>query len=97
MSISSEYIEKIAHLARLEVSAEEAEFYAGQLNCILDLVGQMNDYETTDVEPLSHPQETSLRLRDDAVTAENMCDLYQELAPESEKGLYLVPKVIELE
>ena len=61
----------------------------------MDLVEQMNKIDTSGVEPMSHPQDAGLRLRDDAVTAENRRDEYQQIAPDAEDGLYLVPKVIE--
>ncbi len=95
MSITSEQITHIARLARLKTSAEEADFYADQLTSILDLVEQMNNIDTTDIEPMSHPQDVNLRLRDDVVTEHNQREEYQAIAPEARNGLYLVPQVIE--
>ena len=95
MSITREQVAHIAHLARLKTDPEEAEFYAGQLSRILALVEQMNRIDTDGVAPMSHPQESPLRLRDDRVTAENRREEYQQIAPSAEHGLYLVPRVIE--
>jgi len=95
MSFSVTDIEKIAQLARLSVSEEDCSFYAGQLDRIFELVEQMSSVDTTETEPMAHPQDICLRLREDSVTQENQRELYQSLAPEVEQGLYLVPKVIE--
>jgi aspartyl-tRNA(Asn)/glutamyl-tRNA(Gln) amidotransferase subunit C len=95
MSITSEQITHIARLARLKVDPDQAEFYADQLSRILELVEQMNRIDADDITPMSHPQDVALRLRDDEVTAENLREQYQQIAPATEQGLYLVPRVIE--
>ena len=95
MSISSEQIDHIARLARLKTDPEKSEYYAGQLSRIMDLVEQMNRIDIGDIEPMSHPQDAALRLRDDEVTAENRREAYQAIAPDAQDGLYLVPRVIE--
>ena len=95
MSITSEQITHIARLARLKTDPEKSEYFAMHLSRIMDLVEQMNQIDTDGVEPMSHPQDAALRLRDDVVTAENQRDRYQSLAPEARDGLYLVPRVIE--
>jgi len=95
MSLDRSEVEKIARLACLEVSPEQAETYADSLSQILDLVGQMNAVDTSGIEPMAHPQETPLRMREDRVTEPDMRDRLLELAPASEDGLFLVPRVIE--
>ena len=95
MTFTPKDITHIARLARLKTNPDEAEFYAGQLNRIMELVDQLNRIDTTGVEPMSHPQDVSLRMRADVVTATDKRDEYQALAPMAENGLYLVPKVIE--
>ena len=95
MSISGEQIQYIARLARLKTDSEEAGFYAEQLTRIMDLVEEMNKIDTDGIEPMAHPQDTALRLRADEVTEENLREEYQNIAPATEDGLYLVPKVIE--
>ena len=95
MSISSEEVTHIAKLARLKTDAEKSEYYATQLSRIMNLVEQMNQIDTSNIEPMSHPQDAALRLRADEVTAENHRKEYQALAPAARDGLYLVPKVIE--
>ena len=93
--LSLEQIARIAHLARLELSAAETADMRAKLNDILAMVDQMSAVDTAGVEPMSHPQEVTQRLRDDAITEANQRELFQSLAPGVEDGLYLVPKVIE--
>jgi aspartyl-tRNA(Asn)/glutamyl-tRNA(Gln) amidotransferase subunit C len=95
MSLTRKEVEKIAHLARLELSEQEIPGYAENLSRILALVEQMNAVDTTGVEPMAHPQDTPLRLRPDTVTETDHREEFQGIAPETEAGLYLVPKVIE--
>jgi aspartyl-tRNA(Asn)/glutamyl-tRNA(Gln) amidotransferase subunit C len=95
MALDTEQIHRIAHLARLELSEAEQQEYATTLSRILDLVEQMNAVDTTEIEPMAHPQDTSLRLREDAVTESDHREELQRVAPATEAGLYLVPKVIE--
>ncbi len=95
MSLTPKEITHIATLARLKTSSEQAEFYATQLSRIMDLIKQMNTIDTSDIEPMSHPQDPALRLRADEVTATNLREAYQTVAPATENGLYLVPKVID--
>lgn len=97
MSITREQVTQIARLARLKTDSAEAEFYAGQLSGILELVEQMNRIDTHDIEPMSHPHQTALRFREDRVTAQNRREAYQRIAPATRHGLYLAPKVIERE
>ena len=95
MKFSREAILKIAHLARLEIKDEMIETYARELSRILDLVEQMNSVDTADVVPMAHPQDATLRLRSDAADEPDQRNLFQAIAPATEAGLYLVPKVIE--
>lgn len=95
MSINSKEVTHLADLARLKTDASEAKSYATQLSRIFELVAQMNDIPTDDIIPMSHPQELALRLREDEAQTENQREAYQEIAPATENGLYLAPKVIE--
>ena len=88
------YNETIAHEFD-PLSKEEVEKYAVDLSNILSLVDQMNAVDTKDIEPMAHPQDVTQRLREDIVTETNQRDKFQTIAPRAEKGLYLVPKVIE--
>jgi len=95
MKLNENEVENIAHLARVEISAEEAGSYAADLSNILDLVAQMDAVDTGAIEPMAHPHEAPLRLRDDAVTETNQREKLMANAPLAENGLFLVPKVIE--
>lgn len=95
MSLEKEDVEKIAHLARLGISAADVPEYARNLSNILDLVEQMSAVDTSGVTPMAHPLDAQQRLRDDEVTEPNQRELFQQNAPQVEAGLFLVPKVIE--
>lgn len=95
MSLTLNDVKRIAHLARVEVSETEAEEYLRQLSNIFELVEQMQAVDTTGIAPMAHAQDVVLRLRPDIVTEIDRRDDYQSVAPQTEAGLYLVPKVIE--
>ena len=95
MSLNSADIKRIAHLARIEVNDAEADATLTKLTGILGLIEQMQAVDTTDIQPMSHSQDLTQRLRNDLVTETNQRELYQSIAPAVEEGLYLVPKVIE--
>ena len=99
MSLNSQDISRIANLARLELSAGESERMLTQLNGFFDIVEKMRAVDTAGVEPLPHPvaaiQEVALRLRDDVASEPNQREANQQSAPAVERGLFLVPKVIE--
>ena len=99
MSLSSHDIARIAHLARLELQPAESERLLAQINGFFDIVEQMKAVDTTGVEPLAHPaavvQDVVLRLRDDVATIDFDREANQRSAPSVERGLFLVPKVIE--
>ena len=95
MSLTSDDVAKIAHLARLAVDPEKSEALGRELSNIFDLVAQMDAVDTADVSPMAHPLEMAQRLRADEVSETDQRDLYQANAPAVENGLFLVPKVIE--
>jgi aspartyl-tRNA(Asn)/glutamyl-tRNA(Gln) amidotransferase subunit C len=99
MALTPQDVSRIAHLARLELSAAEQSAMLVQLNGFFRIVEQMGAVETSGVDPLYTPlsavQEVSLRLRDDAVTETDRRSANQRSAPSVEDGLFLVPKVIE--
>ena len=95
MSIEIDQVKKIAKLASLKVDDADLQAYATNLSNILGLVEQMNAVDTAGVTPMSHPFDAVQRLREDVVTEPNRRDDFMAIAPASEDGLYLVPKVIE--
>ena len=95
MSIDVDEVKKIAKLAALDVKDEDIQSYADNLSNILGLVEQMSAVDTTGVTPMSHPFDVVQRLRDDVVTEVDRREDFQAIAPKTEDGLYLVPKVLE--
>lgn len=95
MAFDRSEVEKVAQLARLHISEAEADEVTSRITDILALIDQMQSVDTDNVEPLAHPLDVTQRMRADEVTEENRRDELQSLAPQSENGLYLVPKVIE--
>ncbi|MFV5215773.1 Asp-tRNA(Asn)/Glu-tRNA(Gln) amidotransferase subunit GatC [Azonexus caeni] len=95
MSLTTEQVLRIAHLARIEVSETEALTTQAHLNGIFALIEQMQAVDTRGIEPMAHAQDLGQRLRDDVVSEPDRRAAFQAVAPETEAGLYLVPKVIE--
>lgn len=95
MSLSLEQVQRIAHLARIEVTPDEAQTTQNHLNGIFTLIEQMQAVNTAGVAPMAHAQDVAQRLREDRVTESDRRAAFQAVAPETEAGLYLVPKVIE--
>ena len=95
MSLSIDDVKRIAKLARIRVTEDEAVGYQGQLNGIFGLIEEMQAVDTAGVEPMSHAQDLAQRLRADQVTEPDRRAAFQAVAPQTENGLYLVPKVIE--
>ena len=99
MSLTSNDIQRLANLARLELQSDQSEALLGQMNAFFDIVEQMRAVDTAGVEPLSHPVATvmdvALRLRPDLASEPNQREANQQSAPAVEQGLFLVPKVIE--
>ncbi|HXK55251.1 MAG: Asp-tRNA(Asn)/Glu-tRNA(Gln) amidotransferase subunit GatC [Gammaproteobacteria bacterium] len=95
MSLKRSDVENIAHLARLAVNTSELDSVAGDLSTILHLVEQMNAVDTTGVIPMAHPLHMAQRLRPDVVNETDEREHFQSIAPATEMGLYLVPRVVE--
>ena len=95
MSLTLDDVRRIARLARLDVSAAELDTTRDQLNGILSFIEQLQSVDTTGIEPMAHAVDVVQRLRPDAVAEADRRDAFQAVAPETEGGLYLVPKVIE--
>ncbi|MCC7258198.1 MAG: Asp-tRNA(Asn)/Glu-tRNA(Gln) amidotransferase subunit GatC [Gammaproteobacteria bacterium] len=99
MALTPQDIARIARLARLELSPPEADRMLGTINDFFSIVEQMQAVDTTGVKPLAHPlaavEPIALRLADDVVTEPDRRDAYLGNAPSAERGLFLVPRVIE--
>lgn len=95
MTLSIADVLRIAHLARIEIDAGQADEVRAKLDAIFAMINELQAVDTTGVVPMAHAQDVMLPLREDKVTETDRHALYQSLAPAVEDGLYLVPKVIE--
>ena len=95
MTLSLDDVKRIATLSYIETNNNEANVMLAQLSDIFNLIEKMQAVDTTTVEPMSHAQDVTQRLRDDIVTESDQRELFQSIAPQVEEDLYLVPKVIE--
>jgi len=95
MSLEKKQVKEIAQLARLNISDSEALQTTTELNNILNLMAELSEIDTEDVEPMAHPLDMSQRLRDDIVSETDLSDDFQAIAPKTGKQHFLVPTVIE--
>jgi aspartyl-tRNA(Asn)/glutamyl-tRNA(Gln) amidotransferase subunit C len=99
MSLTPQDIARIANLARLELQPNESERLLADINGFFNIVETMRAVDTSGIEPLAHPlaaiQDVALRLRDDVASEPDQREANQRSAPSVERGLFLVPKVIE--
>lgn len=95
MSLDQKQVKEIAYLARLNVSDSELVKITEELNNILNLMEELGDIDTGEIEPMAHPLHMSQRLRTDEVTETDLSKEFQEIAPKKGKDHFLVPTVIE--
>jgi len=95
MSLDNKQVNEIAYLARLSVDDSQLEQSTEELNNILNLMEELGEIETGDIEPMAHPLHMSQRLRDDEVSEGDLSKEFQEIAPKTGKSHFLVPTVIE--
>ncbi|WP_250464587.1 Asp-tRNA(Asn)/Glu-tRNA(Gln) amidotransferase subunit GatC [Microbulbifer litoralis] len=95
MSVDAQTVEKLAELARIAISEETVEEVSSRLGDVLQLVDKLQAVHTEGVAPMAHPLDAVQVLRADEVTEPNRREEFLALAPQSEQGLYLVPKVID--
>lgn len=95
MAIDQQEIEKIAELARIRIGQEQLGQVTERITEILGMVDQLQAADTTGIEPMANPLDDVARLRPDEVTQPNRREAFQAIAPATENGLYLVPKVID--
>ncbi len=95
MRITQAEVEHVARLARLELSAEEAETFTGQMDAILAYVDKLNELDTTGITPTSHAVPVENAFRADEVRPSIGVDNALANAPDRVEGFFRVPKVIE--
>ena len=93
MAITVKDVEHVAKLARLELTEEEKEKFTRQLGDVLKYVDQMNEVDTANVEPLSHPIDFVNVMREDVVHYEQTKEQLMAYAPDEENGFFKVPKI----
>lgn len=94
MSATKKEVEHIAKLSKLKFSGEEIEKFTGDLNQILSYVEQLNELDTSNVEPLSHPVTYSKPLRKDELKHSVTAEEALKNSPHHDENFFLVPKVI---
>jgi len=95
MSVNADQVRHVARLARLALTDDEIGRMVPEFNNILDWVKQLDEVDTSGVEPLTAVIDNQLRLRDDAVNDGNCRDAILKNAPDAQHGFFAVPKVIE--
>jgi aspartyl-tRNA(Asn)/glutamyl-tRNA(Gln) amidotransferase subunit C len=95
MALTRDDVLRAARLARIAIDETEADAALEQLRRIFEMIEEMRAVDVTGVDPMAHAQDVVLRLREDMVTESDQHELFQSIAPRVERGLYLVPKVIE--
>jgi aspartyl-tRNA(Asn)/glutamyl-tRNA(Gln) amidotransferase subunit C len=95
MSVDTDTVRRIAHLARIAVAEEEMEHLKGELNAILAWVEQLGEVDVEDVEPMTSVTPMKMKMRADEVTDGGIPDDIVKNAPTSEDNFFLVPKVVE--
>ena len=95
MSIDKSDIEHLCNLSKLNLDEEEQSVFLRQMQSILDMIEELQEVDTGDIEPMAHPLQMTQRLRDDEVTELNDREKYQKNTDFVEDGFYKVPKVID--
>jgi len=95
VALDSTAIRRLAHLARIAVDDQTARSLGGELEHILAMVDQLSEVDVEGVVPMAHPLALTQRLREDEVSEAPERGLYQQNAPATHDGVYLVPRVIE--
>ena len=95
MSVDSKTVKRVAHLARIKVSDEEAEALKGELNAILGFVEQLGEVDVEGVEPMTSVMPMAMKKRADVITDGNKADDIVGNAPAAEDHYFQVPKVVE--
>jgi aspartyl-tRNA(Asn)/glutamyl-tRNA(Gln) amidotransferase subunit C len=95
MQVDEATVRRIARLARIKVSDEEAKGLEKELSGILDWVKQLDEVDTSAVEPMTRVVDQKLKMRDDIVTDGEIADQVTANAPMTEDNFFVVPKVVE--
>jgi aspartyl-tRNA(Asn)/glutamyl-tRNA(Gln) amidotransferase subunit C len=94
MKLSTEEVARVARLARLDLSEEKTEIFAGQLHNILSYMDKLNEIDTSNVEPMFSPVEHTTVLRKDVVVKEHTRDDILSNAPDTDGQYFVVPRIV---
>ena len=94
MAVTKQEVEKIAELARLEFNESEIEHLTKDMNQILQHMDKLNELDTSNVEPLSHPIEVNNVFREDELKLSTKREEALKNAPDKDEEFFKVPKVI---
>ena len=95
MKVSNETLQRLSSLAQIKIEAKEYDELTRRLTKMTDAIDRIKEVDTSNIEPLCNPFDSIQRLRDDVVTEVDQREKYQQMTEHTEKGLYLVPQVIE--
>jgi aspartyl-tRNA(Asn)/glutamyl-tRNA(Gln) amidotransferase subunit C len=95
MSVDIDTVKRVAHLARIKVSEDEAARMTGELNTILAFVEQLGEVDVSGVEPMTSVVHQQMKKRQDVVSDGGYPDKVVGNAPVSEDNFFMVPKVVE--
>lgn len=95
MSVDLATVKRVAHLARIAVSEDDANRMTGELNAILGFVEQLGEVDVTGVEPMTSVTPMAMKKREDLVSDGGKADDIVANAPNSDRNFFLVPKVVE--
>ena len=95
MSINKDQIKYLSLLSRMDIQESEMNDVEEKLTKIIDFVDQLQSIDTEEIQPMAHPLNQFQRLRADKVIEKNNRDKIQKNTKSTERGMYIVPKVIE--
>lgn len=95
MSVDLATVKRVAHLARIAITDEDAKKMEGELNAILGFIEQLNEVDIKDVEPLTSSVKIEMKKRADVANDGGIADKVVANAPDTEDNFFLVPKVVE--
>jgi aspartyl-tRNA(Asn)/glutamyl-tRNA(Gln) amidotransferase subunit C len=95
MKITAAEVERVALLARLQLTADEKSQLTLQLDAILEYMDKLEQLDTNEVEPFTHATEAAIMLRQDAVTNQPDPEALLANAPDRDATFFKVPKIIE--
>jgi aspartyl-tRNA(Asn)/glutamyl-tRNA(Gln) amidotransferase subunit C len=95
VDLESKDLQKLARLSRLAISEEEKRDVLPALGSILTWVGELSNAPTQGIEPMAHPHDMALRLRDDVAETLPAREILMQNAPQAAAGLFIVPRVVE--